>query len=345
MGRTRFGHGGGGATGRNRPAATVPTRMGPGTRRALGAISLVLLVSACTGDDGDGGQDRRPGTTSTTAAATTTAVADEQVAEQASAYRSALRERINDTLGFATAIQALHADVVAGRVDGPAVRERGGGFVAQVTRTVEALDALPAPEVVAPSPAIARLAVRGYLLGARTVAEVPDGAVADAVSSALRLKLLSDSTFDRARILLSLQAGGLSDRDQTILAAPVPDFAAAGVEPPAAPDPAPGPRTFEQAAASAAGAADDLAAILASGDRGADAERTLRTIAATLEADVGPGGAPEQHLTALQLASLLAAESAVLSRAGLGAIAADTVTLARELWNTVAPLLEVAPIP
>lgn len=318
--------------------------MGPGTRRALGIISLLALVSACTGDNGDARADRRPGTTSTTTATTTTAPRDERVAEQASVYRSALRERINDSLGFATGIQALHADVVAGRVDGAAVRQRGAGFVTQVSRTLEAVDALPAPEAVAPSPAIARLSVRGYHLGARTVAEAPDGAVADAVSSALRLKLLSDSTFDRARILLGLHAGGLSDRDQTILAAPVPDFAAAGVVPPVVPDPAAGPRTYEQARAAAGAAADDITAIISSGDRGAAAERSLRTLAATLEFDVGPGGPSQQNLTALQLATLIAAESAALSRIGLAAISAETVTLARDLWNAVAPLLEVAPI-
>lgn len=312
--------------------------MGTSAGRALlGLILLTPGVAVACSDDGD----PPPAPTPTTA--TTTTTVDPATAEAAGAYQAGLRERVSDALGFATTVQTIHADLVAGRVTPTDARARGAEHVVQVTRTVEAVATLEAPPELEPAPALARVAARGYLQAARLVAEAPDARANEAVASALRTKLLADSVFDRARLILQTLAGALSDRDRTLLTGPgTPDFVAAGVAPSHVAEPVARPRTYEQAVVAARQAAPSFAALVAGG--AGEAERPLRAVAAALEADTGPGGTDEQLLTALQLAALVGAEAVVARSLGVTGIADELASIAREIWDAAGPRIDVDPL-
>ncbi len=307
---------------------------------SVGALSAGLLAG-CSG----GGDDHPSGgaATSTTAAGAPRAT-PEEIAKAATSYEAELRSRVNDALGFATTVQNLAHDVASGATDAAGARQKGADYVTQVQRVVDAVDSLDGPAAIAPAPAIARMAAHTYGLSAAVVAATPDGAAAAAVGSALRLKLLADSAFDRARLLLRLDAGALTDRDQTLAAQPLPDFAAAGVSPSsdATPPTSVAPRTSRQARDEGTRLARDVTSAI--GQSGTDAERRLRAAALGLEPATSVVGAERQYLTALQVAALVGAEATVLREVSLAGPADTAAGLARDLWNAVAPLVSVPPL-
>ena len=290
--------------------------------RAALAVVLLLLSSGCSRDDA-GPTAAEPSRPTTTLGAA-----------EAQEFESALRQNVNDAIGFATSVQQLHAGVVAGSVDAAALRARGGEFVEQIARAIEAVEQAPAPAAVRTAKDLATISLATYRSGAEFLAGAPDSAPRVASSSALRLKLVADATFDLARLLLRNAAGALSDRDRQLASSGVADFAEVDAEPDIGP--AAGPTTAA-GIRELAGEAGDIDAAMGSASEAS--ERQLRVRAAA----INPGG-PDDPLRTLQLALVLGAESVHVRRA-IGPNIADGVTaLARDLWNVAAARSAVPPL-
>lgn len=144
---------------------------------------------------------------------------------------------VNLAVAFAGSIQVLDRELRAGTLEGAELARRAIAFEDQVTQTLATVAELKVPTGAEHVKVHATEAMRLYQISTRLL-QGADG-VADTSRSglAVRVKLLADRVFDRARIALDIATSGApSASGQRVLSSPaIPDFAAE------APDTGPGP--------------------------------------------------------------------------------------------------------
>ncbi len=144
---------------------------------------------------------------------------------------------VNLSVAFAGSVQVLDRELRAGTLEGAELARRAVAFEDQVTQTLATVAELKVPPGAEQVKVYATEAMRLYQISTRLL-QGADG-VADTGRSglAVRVKLLADRVFDRARIALDIATNGApSASGQRVLTSPaIPDFAAE------APDTGPGP--------------------------------------------------------------------------------------------------------
>lgn len=320
-----------------RPLA--PGRGGLVALIAMLAVTSVALLGCSSGDDQRAHGAQPPSTMRSVPA---TPATDPKRAIKA--YQESLRDAVQPSLALAGGIGILLEQARSGAVDAGEVARRGTAYEQQAQQAEALASAIEPPTQLDASHTYALGALRLYAAAAHALALAGQvGPTPPRLGLVLRIKLLADRVFDRARARLQIASSG---EGRAIVPPAVPDFAADGVGPPDWPRPSPeAARPLEpwQADVTRKGALM-VGGAFATPSSSADFVVAANDLAATF-ADDGLTEAAR----GLQLALLIRAEAVEASTLiPAGAEPGETLArrleaLATVLWNLSARLARVPP--
>lgn len=256
---------------------------------------------------------------------------------------------VNLSVAFAGSVQVLDRELRAGTLQGDELARRAVAFEDQVTQSLATVSALKVPAEAETVKVRAVEAMRLYQISTRLLQG--EAGVVDTEHSglAVRVKLLADRVFDRARIALDVATNGEpSASGQRVLAGPaIPDFAAEAPDTGSGPGVAPAPeRPLETTAwqsevrRQALAVGEILDAIDWASVPGDDAEAFEQQVAITRSTDALAVVLPDLLLTeagrTLRLATAVLEQAAASRRIGALQPAAALLDAGRRIWAIAA---------
>lgn len=330
--------------------ATAQSSASVSRRTALISGAVLALAAALTIRSMVASDDPTP--LPTPAQTTTTKVPDPALHK----LDEELSGAVNLSVAFAGSVQVLDRELRAGTLPGDELARRAVAFEDQVTQSLTTVSELKVPEGAQAVKVYAIEAMRLYQIS--TLLLQGEGGVVDTRHSglAVRVKLLADRVFDRARIALDVETNGApSASGQRVLTSPaIPDFAAEAPDTGSGPGVAPAPERPLGAAAwrsevrrQALAVGRILDAIDWPSVPSDDAEAFEQQMAITRSTDALAIVLPDLSLTeagrTLRLATAVLEQAVASRRIGAIQSAAALLDAGRRIWAVGAEDAEASP--
>lgn len=198
-----------------RESPPVSKRAAVVTGAVLLVVAAIAIVSAVRSPD--------PSNRSATPVTSTTKVPDPALIK----LDQDLTNAVNLSVAFAGSVQVLDRELRAGSLPGSELSRRATAFEDQVTQTKSTVEQLVVPEQAQLVKEYAVESMQLYLISTRLLKGVSGAADTGRSGLAVRVKLIADRVFDRARVELDVLTNGelSSSGQRALISPPIPDFA------------------------------------------------------------------------------------------------------------------------